>query len=214
MSSRATGSLKARFSPWYMTMSPLACTIRALIFSAAALMTTEGSSATPIRQMLVRRSSSVVFGVKSPNPVFSMNGSFSDFTGSMLLDPSSVTNSQISLSLSLSSAKLPPDQVLQAVFLQTVLAKLPERRTTFTSTSLEHLQGPRYIVHGTYSWFNKLRKAAVPVEIHKASPSLTEIRLFLDGSLQESRSGSPLAQSMDGSSGWTKAVLLFLPDAE
>lgn len=193
-------------------MPPRTRAISALILLAAALVPAN-VSATPVRQVLVRRSSSLAFGVKSPNPALSMNGKFRDFSGSVLLDPSSVTNSQITLSLSLSSAKLPPDQVLQAVFLQTVLAKLPEHQTTFTSTSLEHLEGPRYMVHGTYSWFNKQRNAAVPIEIHKASPSLTEIRLLLDGSLQDSRGTSPLAQGMSGSRGWTKAVLVFSPNA-
>jgi polyisoprenoid-binding protein YceI len=142
-----------------------------------------------------------------------MNGSFRDFSGTVLLDPSSVTNSHISLSLSLSSARLPAEQILQAVFLQTVIAKLPEHHTTFTSTALEHLQGSRYMVHGTYSWFNKQRKASVPIEIQKASPSLTEIRLLLDGSLHDGRNTSLLAQGMDGSRGWTKAVLVFSPTA-
>lgn len=196
----------------YMTMLLLTRTIRALIISSAALMYNE-ASASPVRQTLVRRSSSVAFGVTSPNPALSMNGTFRDFSGAVLLDPSSVTNSQVSFSLSLSSAKLPPDQVLQAVFLQTVLAKLPEHQTTFTSTSIEHLQGSRYLIHGTYSWFNKQRKAAVPVEIHRASPTLTEIRLLLDGSLHDGRGTSALAQSVEGAHGWTKAVLIFSPMA-
>jgi hypothetical protein len=182
------------------------------ILIASAVTTTTGH-ATPVHQVLVRGSSSVAFGVKSPNPALSMNGSFHDFSGTVLLDPSSVTNSQITLSLALSSAKLPPDQLLQAMFLQTLLAKLPEHHTTFTSTSLEHLQGARYMVRGTYSWFNKRRAAEVPIEIHKASPSRTEIRLLLDGSLHDSRSASPMAQGMSGSHGWTKAVLVFSPTA-
>lgn len=187
--------------------------VTAILMLIASAVTPSEGHATPVRQVLVRKSSSVAFGVKSPNPAFSMNGSFNDFSGTVLLDPSSVANSQISLSLALSSAKLPPDQLLQAMFLQTVLAKLPEHHTTFTSTSLEHVQGTRYMVHGTYSWFNKRHAAAVPIEIQKASPSLTEIRLLLDGSLHDNRGTSQLAQGMIGSHGWTKAVLVFSPTA-
>jgi polyisoprenoid-binding protein YceI len=191
----------------------LRCHITTIVMLITSAVTITDCDATPVRQVLVKRSSSVAFGVKSPNPTLSMNGSFRDFSGTVLLDPSSVTNSHISLSLSLSSARLPAEQILQAVFLQTVIAKLPEHHTTFTSTALEHLQGSRYMVHGTYSWFNKQRKASVPIEIQKASPSLTEIRLLLDGSLHDGRNTSLLAQGMDGSRGWTKAVLVFSPTA-
>ncbi len=169
--------------------------------------------ATPVHQVLLRRSSSVAFGVTSPNPALSMNGSLRDFSGTVILDPSAVTNSQLSLSLALSSVKLPPDQVLQAVFLQTVLAKLPTKQTTFTSTKLEHVAGSRYMAHGTYSWLNKQRQATVPIEILRASPSLTEIRVVLDGSLHDSNASSAITQGIDGAHGWTKAVLIFSPSA-
>jgi polyisoprenoid-binding protein YceI len=143
-----------------------------------------------------------------------MNGSFREFGGSVSLDPDSITRSQIELSLALSSAQLPPDQLLQAVFIQTALSRFPQKSSTFQSTEIEHVENDTYLVHGTYSWMNKRKQASVPVEITKATPSLTEIRLLLDGSF--TNKGVPpefsnLAESAHGARGWSKALLVFRP---
>jgi polyisoprenoid-binding protein YceI len=182
---------------------------------ALALLTPLCSShAAPIRQVLVRPSSSITFGVRAPNPTLTMNGSFREFGGSVSLDPYSITRSRIELSLALSSAQLPPDQILQAVFIQTALSRFPQKSSTFQSTEIEHLENDTYLIHGTYSWMNKRKPASVPVEITKATPSLTEIRLLLDGSF--TNKGVPsefsnLADSAQGARGWSKAVLVFSP---
>lgn len=172
--------------------------------------------ATPITQTLSRSSSSVTFGINSPNPSLSMNGSFKDFRGTIALNPDSITDSNLELSLSLASAQLPPDQILQAVFLQTAIARFASRPSTFESSSIEHLRDKTYLINGSYTWMNKRKVVSIPVEVSKATPSLTEIRLFLDGSFTNKNAPSEfshLANSAQGSKGWTKAVLIFTPAA-
>lgn len=172
--------------------------------------------ASPITQTLSRATSSVTFGIKSPNPSLCMNGSFKDFRGTIDFNPDSITDSNLELTLSLSSAQLPPDQMLQAVFLQTAIARFANHPSTFESTSIEHLHGKTYMINGSYTWMNKRKTASIPVELSKATPTLTEIRLFLDGSFTNKNAPSELsnlAASAQGSKGWTKAVLVFTPPA-
>lgn len=189
--------------------------IGALLASLALIgLSTLSANATPVQQKLARSSSSVTFGINSPNPSLRMNGSFRDFSGALSLDPTEITNSDLSVSLTLSSAQLPPDQILQAVLLQSVIARVANRASTFESSSIEHLEGSRYLVNGTYTWMNKRKPASVPIEVERATPSLTEIRLLLDGSFRNKNipgEFAPLAQSAEGSKGWTKALLVFTP---
>lgn len=65
------------------------------------------SLAAPISQSLKRSSSSINFGVDSPSPSLSMQGSFKDFSGELLLNPTKIESSKIKLSLNLASAQLP-----------------------------------------------------------------------------------------------------------
>lgn len=186
----------------------------ALAVALTLFLTLDTASAAPVRQVLVRPSSSITFGVKSPNPTLTMNGSFREFSGSISLDPEAITQADIDLSLTLSSAQLPPDQILQAVFIQTALSRFPQKSSSFRSSEIEHIKNNSYLIHGTYTWMNKRKPASVPVEITKATPSLTEIRVLVDGAF--TAKGVPgefsdVATSARGSRGWSKAVLVFSP---
>lgn len=144
-----------------------------------------------------------------------MNGSFKTFGGTMLVEPEGgFERAQISLSLDVSSAQLPPDQILQAIFIQTALAHLKGRSGTFLSTSIEPASGNRYLVHGSYTWANRTRRASVPVELLHFAPSRGEIRLALDGAV-EPRDVKPevsaVAPGIAGSEGWAKARIVFAP---
>jgi polyisoprenoid-binding protein YceI len=186
----------------------------AIALALTTCLTLCSAHATPVRQVLVRPSSSITFGVKSPNPSLTMNGSFREFSGAISLDTEAITESNIDLSLTLSSAQLPPEQILQAVFIQTALARFPQKSSSFRSSGIEHLKDNSYLIHGTYTWMNKRKPASVPVEIVKATPSMTEIRVLMDGSF--TAQGVPgelsdVATSARGSRGWSKAILVFSP---
>jgi|GEM_PF-1421616 len=170
------------------------------------------STATPITQTLVRSSSSISFGIDSPNPSLQMRGSFSDFHGSIDLDPHDIAQSQVQVSLSVSSAQLPPDQLLQALLLQTALSRIPKGPSTFRSSRIEHIDGMTYLLHGNYSWMRKERAASVPVEIARSSPALTEIRVLLSSALRDGKLPPDLAGmagQTHGARGWSRATLIF-----
>lgn len=166
----------------------------------------------PVTQVLDSRRSKVQFGVDSPSPSLTMNGSFRSYTGNLRLDPQDLTRSQVAVSLNLSSAQLPPDQILQNVFLQTALSRIRQKETTFQSDSITKQPDGTYLVSGTYEWLSKVKRAAFPVQVVKMSPSLTEIRLLLNGSLkqgQDSQEVKKFAPMALGSKGWAKANLVF-----
>jgi hypothetical protein len=112
--------------------------------------------ATPVRQELARSSSQITFGVESPNPSLRMNGSFEDFRGRFELNPSQITDSTLELTLNLASVSLPPEQLMQALFVQGIIARVAPRPNTFRSSRLEHTSGSSYLLHGSYSWMNKM----------------------------------------------------------
>jgi polyisoprenoid-binding protein YceI len=143
-----------------------------------------------------------------------MNGSFEDFRGQFELNPSQITDSTLELTLNLASVSLPPEQLMQALFVQGIIARVAPRPNTFRSSRLEHKSGSSYLLHGSYSWMNKIKPVSVPITVLEASPKRTRIQLFLEGafvgrSVPQQFEG--LAASAKGTEGWTKAVLVFTP---
>jgi polyisoprenoid-binding protein YceI len=170
-------------------------------------------SATPIHQALSRKASSITFGVDSRSEALAMNGTITDFTGTILIDPSRIESARISFSTTLSSATLPPHQIMQAILLQSVLARVEQKRTSFESSRIEHSGGKRYLVHGTYSWGKGLRNLTLPVEITKATRSTTEIRFRAQEKFTAQEVPAELAtvaSQARGSSGWASARLVFI----
>jgi polyisoprenoid-binding protein YceI len=169
-------------------------------------------SATPVRQELARESSRITFGVQSPNPTLKMNGSFQDFRGKFELNPDDLTDSSLELTLNLSSLTLPPDQLMQALFVQGILSRVASQPNTFRSTRIEHTSGNSYLLHGNYTWMNKLKKVSVPITIQEASVRRTQIHLILEGAFvgrNVPQQYEGLAASAKGTEGWTKGVLVF-----
>ena len=146
-----------------------------------ALFLISSATATPVTLTLVRPPSSVKFGVSSPSPALQMNGSLSDFNGSLVIDDQHLSLSHVRFSMNLTSAQLPPNQVLQAVMLQTLLSRLRNERTTFESSSIEHLRDSTYLVSGSYNWLNKSRQAEIPIQLVQTSPTRTEIKVTVNG---------------------------------
>lgn len=169
----------------------------------------------PIQQGLSRSSSSIRFGIDSKAPVLQMQGALKDFKGTLSLDLDHLERSFVKMTLNLQSAQLSPDQILQAVFLQSALARVNPPSTTFESTSLTKGKGDTYLLTGSYSWMGRRKSATVPIRILSASPTKTEIRVLLSGVLQENqapRELTTLAPGSAGSKGWAKATLVFLRD--
>jgi polyisoprenoid-binding protein YceI len=170
------------------------------------------TSATPVRQELARESSRITFGVQSPNPTLKMNGSFRDFRGKFQLHPNNITDSTLELTLDLSSVALPPDQLVQALFVQGIISRVAPSPNTFRSSRIEHTSGNSYLLHGSYTWMNKLQKVTVPITLQEASARRTQVHLFLEGAfvgrnIPQQYEG--LAASAKGTEGWTKGVLVF-----
>ncbi len=176
------------------------------------LATSSPSAATPITQKLVRPSSNIKFGVDSPAPALHMNGQLKTFTGSITLNPDGSAISQIDMTLELDSAQLPPDQMLQGIFLHSVIAKLNQRAATFRSSSVERVNGSDYIATGTYTWHRKNRGATIPFRLVRASSTSSELRVLMKGALTNSTTPKELstaAPAASQSSGWARATLVF-----
>jgi polyisoprenoid-binding protein YceI len=177
----------------------------------------KAAASLPIQQVLSRSSSSINFGVDSKAPALQMQGALKDFKGTLSLDLDQLERSFVKMTLNLQSAQLSPDQILQAVFLQTALAHVNPPSTTFESTSIAKGKGDTYLLSGMYTWMGKRKSATVPIRIMSASPTKTEIRLLLSGVLQEKeapRELAAIAPGSAGSKGWAKANLVFLRDPQ
>jgi len=182
------------------------------ITSALSLTPARHGMATPITQKLSRGSSSIKFGVDSPAPVLQMNGNLKTFNGNVTLDPNGSTISGLTVALQLDSAQLPPDQMLQGIFLQSVIARLQQRIATFRSDSISSVTGNQYLATGSYTWHNKTRRATVPFQLIRVSPSATELRVLMRGGLTDATTPQELASAAPGasqSSGWAQAKLVF-----
>lgn len=190
---------------------------RALILLACLclpVLSPPAASAAPIAQKLHPSSSSIKFGVQSPSPTLNMNGRFSDFKGELMLDPEAFESSSIRLSLKLDSIQLPPEQLLQALFIQTTLARYRDRSGSFTSTDIRPLADDQYLVTGDCTWDNKTQSTSVPIQVVTLSPSRSEIRFLLDGVVRPQDVKPEVAQiapGIAGTKGWAKATLIFLP---
>jgi len=183
--------------------------------AAFAMLLPLWASANPARQGLSKAASKITFGVQSPNPTLRMNGSIKDFDGFFELNSAGISDSKLELRLSLSSATLPPDQVMQALFVQSIIARVAPSPNTFRSSRFEHKEGNSYLLHGNYTWMNKLKKVSVPLTITEASPRRSRIQLALQGAFSPAdapRSMESLATSAAGSEGWTRATLVFTSD--
>jgi polyisoprenoid-binding protein YceI len=196
---------------WQIYMKyPLICALATI----ASLTSGREVVATPVRQELARNSSQITFGVESPNPSLRMNGSFQDFKGRFELNSSRVTDSTLELTLNLASVSLPPEQLMQALFVQGIITRVAPRPNTFRSSRFEHTSGSSYLLHGNYSWMNRLKSVSVPVTILEATPTRTRMQLFLEGAFigrNVPKQFEGLAASAKGTEGWTKAVLVFTP---
>ena len=186
-----------------------------LIVASLALPTI--AFATPINQTLERDESRITFAVQSPNPSLKMSGSFEDFRGRFKLDPKDITNSELELTLNLKSLTLPPDQLMQALFAQGILARVAPTPNSFKSSSIERAEGDShlgnsYLIHGNYTWMNKVKRVSIPVKIPMASVNRSEIQLLIEGNFVKRDVPSQyeaLAAGAVGSQGWTKAKLVF-----
>jgi polyisoprenoid-binding protein YceI len=174
--------------------------------------------ATPYTLSLSRPHSSVKFGLKAPNSPLQLDGSLSDFTGSVIFDDTQDAITHARFSMNLSSAKLPPDQLLQAIFLQTILSRVRQQRTTFESSRITHVRDSTYLVSGSYVWMDKPRYAEIPVQLVYADTSRAEIAILVDGPLKAPRSTTPefkgLGDIPANASGWARAKLIFTPRSE
>lgn len=185
--------------------------IAALTTFFCAIVTRE-CVATPINQKLARGSSSITFGVDSPAPVLQMNGKLKTFNGNVTLHPDNSLISDLTVAIQLDSAQLPPDQMLQGIFLQSVIARLQQRVATFRSSTINHIKGNNYVAIGSYTWQNKSRPATIPFQLIRSSPTATELRVLMRGALTDSTTPSDLASAAPGasqSSGWARATLVF-----
>jgi polyisoprenoid-binding protein YceI len=195
------------------THRTLTCWSSILAVALSFLTFTSWAAATPLRQTLSRSASHVTFGVDSQSDAIKMRGSIKEFSGTLEIDPAHIGEAQMRLSVVLSSATLPPDQIMQAVMLQTLLSRLQNKRTTFESTSVEHLQAARYLVHGKYSTGGRTRDVTLPITIAKATQQTTEIRIEAREPFEPKKAPpevAALARGTHGTSGWASARLVFL----
>jgi polyisoprenoid-binding protein YceI len=182
------------------------------VLAVAFTCSSNSACAAPVRQVLSRNSSNIAFGVDSKSEALQMNGSLKDFSGNILIDPSNITAAQISFSATLSSATLPPHQMMQAILLQSVLARVENKRTSFTSSSIEHLSGKNYLVHGSYSWGRGFRNLSLPIEVTTANKVKTEIKIKAREQFRQQSTPAEFAAIVEGargSSGWASARLIF-----
>lgn len=173
---------------------------------------TAASVATPITQKLVRPSSSIKFGVDSPAPALQMNGQLQTFAGTVTLNADGSAISEIALTVQLDSAQLPPDQMLQGIFLHSVIARLRQNVATFRSSSIERTNGDEYRATGSYTWHQKSRPATIPFRLVRASPTHSELRILMKGALTDATTPKELTSAAPGatqSSGWARATLIF-----
>lgn len=187
--------------------------IAAIVAAVALGGAVPQSVATPISQKLARGSSRITFGVDSPAPVLNMQGQVKTFGGTVTINPDGEGISDLLLSVQLDSAQLPPDQMLQGIFLQSVIARLQQRVATFRSTDIERVKGDSYLAKGTYTWHNKSRLATIPFNLIRSSPSTTEIRVLMRGALTEATTPQDLAATAPGaaqSAGWAKGTFVFV----
>jgi polyisoprenoid-binding protein YceI len=141
-----------------------------------------------------------------------MNGQLQTFTGTITLAPDGSAISNIDVTVQLDSAQLPPDQMLQAIFLQSVIARFKQRVATFRSSEIERIRGDEYRATGSYTWHNKTRSATLPFHLVRASPGQSEIRILMKGALTDATTPRELtaaAPAASQSSGWARATLLF-----
>jgi polyisoprenoid-binding protein YceI len=195
-------------------MTPSLREIVYLSFVATALGVCDASRAfaAPITQKLVRPSSSITFGVESPSPALQMNGHLQTFVGAITLNEDGSAISNISLTVQLDSAQLPPDQMLQGIFLQSVLARFKQRVATFRSSEVVRVRGDEYRATGSYAWYNKDRRAILPFRLIRSSPDHSELRILMRGALTDTTTPQELtavAPAASQSSGWARATLIF-----
>jgi polyisoprenoid-binding protein YceI len=184
-----------------------------LTLGASLLAISPAATAAPLQQKLSSSASHVTFGIDSQSEALKMHGSIKEFSGTIDIDPAEITKAQIKLSIILSSATLPPDQIMQAVMLQTLLSRLPNRRTYFESTALEHVQATRYLALGKYTTGSRAHNITVPVTISKATRKTTEIRIEAREPFEAKKAPAELAalaRGAQGTSGWASARLIFL----
>ena len=163
-----------------------------------------------VRQALRRPDTKITFGVSSPTPGLAMNGDLTGYSGLLALNSRGLEHSSLELTLNLQSARLSPDQVLQAVFLQTALARVREPKPTFRSSAIRRNGNNSLLVDGAFTWEGKVRKATVPLQLVRSSPALTELRLLFDGTMK----GHQVPPELSGlgastASGWAQATLIF-----
>lgn len=183
-----------------------------LIATALGVCDVPLSFAAPITQKLVRPSSSIKFGVDSPSPALQMNGHLQTFGGTITLNPDGSAVSYLDMTVQLDSAQLPPDQMLQAIFLHSVIARFKQHVATFRSSSVEQVSGDEYRATGSYTWQNRSRPATLPFRIVRTSPEHSELRILMRGALTDATTPKELtaaAPAAAQSSGWARASLFF-----
>jgi polyisoprenoid-binding protein YceI len=170
------------------------------------------SLATPITQKLVRTSSNITFGVESPSPALQMNGKLQTFTGAITLNADGSAISDIAMTVQLDSARVQPDQMLQGIFLHSVISRLSQSVATFRSSTIERLNGDEYRAIGSYTWHQKSRTATLPFRLIGVSPIHSELRILMQGALTDATTPKELSSAAPGasqSSGWARATLIF-----
>ena len=185
-----------------------------LIVSAFSAYNSSASVATPITQKLERPSSSIKFGVDSPAPALQMNGQLQTFSGTITLNGDGSAISDLAMTVQLDSAQLPPDQMLQNIFLHSVIARLHQNVATFRSSTIERFNGDEYRATGSYTWHHKTRSATLPFRLVRSSPTHSELRILMRGALTDTTTPKELASAAPGasqSSGWARATLIFAP---
>jgi polyisoprenoid-binding protein YceI len=183
-----------------------------LLASALGAHNISASVATPITQKLVRPSSSIKFGVDSPSPTLKMSGQLQTFTGTITLNGDGSAVSELTMTVQLDSAQLPPDQMLQGIFLHSVIARLRQNVATFRSSTIERSEVGEYRATGSYTWHNRSRPATLPFRIVQASPTHSELRILMRGALTDATTPKELSSAAPGasqSSGWARATLIF-----
>lgn len=176
--------------------------ILAVVFPLAAV----AAPVSTIEQRLDKGASRVLFRVKSPGATF--DGSFSDVSGKLALNPKDISKSEVVLALNVESVKLPPEQLLPAILVQSVIQRLKSKVATFRSTSFTKLGPDTYDVDGMFVWQGKEKPASVPIQILSSTPQTTRVKCVVKGGLRGS--SDPVATALGGNgSGEAVTQLVF-----
>ena len=192
---------------WRLSAILLSYFILQAATAIAAPISSASVASTAVSQSLDSSRSSIQVGLRSQ--LVQVDGTFNDYSGLLLVDPTDFAKSRLRVQFDLSKAKLNARANGAAYPVDGLLQGMRVSKGVFQSTRIVDKGNSRYLVSGTFTRGAQQRNVSVPVRLVSFKPGESRIEISINGPVEDLDSDISLPQLFGPTQANVSGTLVF-----